>query len=205
MARCARTVSMHPFRGNWRNFAMRLTIGKDNVGDGKEAEVEISLNGRFHLLSRVFDTDGNHSDHDRGKNTDKCYCEGWMSAGDAQALMLTGTVLTGEGEPGNIFESPGDSADEADNHTDNVEDNGACSMASEGVQHHAEGQDMAAHDEDQEDQLESAEHFSPEPAQQDFPSIGHAVDMRVRQLELADHIARVRRDQPETDNQNDAA
>ena len=64
-------------------------------------------------------------------------------------------------------------------------------MLSNGVHHDAERQDMAAHDEDGEEQLANSEQLTAERAQQDFSCIGKVLDVRVALVELRDDIAGV--------------
>ena len=70
-------------------------------------------------------------------------------------------------------------------------------MRSDRVHHDGERQDMAAHDENQEEDLGRAEHLSPDFPGHDFACVGHVVDAGVGELELANYIAGVRCDDAE--------
>lgn len=63
---------------------------------------------------------------------------------------------------------------------------------------------MAAHDKDQEQQLRGAKHLAPDGTEHDLASISHAVDMRITQLELADHVAGVGSDDAKADDEDDS-
>lgn len=62
-----------------------------------------------------------------------------------------------------------------------------------GVEGDESREDMAAADENQKDGLRSAKHLASDGPSEDFAGIGHIVDVRVAQLEQADHVARSRR------------
>lgn len=64
---------------------------------------------------------------------------------------------------------------------------------------------MAAHNKYQEEQLRGAQDFTPEAPQHDLAGIGHAVDVWVCELELAEDVAGVCSDEAEADDQDDAA
>lgn len=77
-------------------------------------------------------------------------------------------------------------------------------MLGHGVHHDDERQDVAAHDEHQEQKLRGAEQLAPEATEHDLAGVGHAVDMGVAQLELPYHIACVGRDEAEADDEDDS-
>ena len=51
--------------------AKEPTIGKYNVRDGKKSLIEVGLNCRFDRFSRMFNANGDHSDHNGGKDANK--------------------------------------------------------------------------------------------------------------------------------------
>lgn len=53
---------------------------------------------------------------------------------------------------------------------------------------------MAAHDEDQEENLGAAEDLSPDSPSHDFACVGHVVHAGVGEFELANYVAGVRCD-----------
>lgn len=56
----------------------------------------------------------------------------------------------------NLFQSPGQRADKTYDRAHDAEDNRASPVRGDGVHHDAEGEDMAAHDEDEEEDLGAA-------------------------------------------------
>ena len=78
-------------------------------------------------------------------------------------------------------------------------------MRSDRIHHDRERKYMAAHREDQEENLSAAEHFPPDPASHDFARVSHVVDMRIGEFELSNHIAGIRRDDTEAYDQDDTA
>lgn len=64
-------------------------------------------------------------------------------------------------------------------------------MVCQSVHHDDKGQDMAAHDEHQEQQLRSPQDFATDTAHHDLAGVTHTVHMGIFQLELTEGIARV--------------
>lgn len=64
-------------------------------------------------------------------------------------------------------------------------------MVRERVHHDGEGQDMTAHDENQEEHLSPTEHLAAYGTSHNFSCISHVVDVRIFQFELSDYVARV--------------
>jgi hypothetical protein len=52
-------------------------------------------------------------------------------------------------------------------------------MVRDRVHRDCKRQEMAGHNEDDQKQLSNSEQFSPEPAHQNLPRVGHVLDMRV--------------------------
>lgn len=75
-------------------------------------------------------------------------------------------------------------------------------MRGDGIHHDAEGEDMRAHDEDDEDELPRAEDFAADPSKEDIAGIAHGVDLWVEEFELTDHVAGVGGEGAETDEEN---
>lgn len=64
-------------------------------------------------------------------------------------------------------------------------------MFCERIHHDGECQDMAAHDEDQEEHLSRTKHLAAYGTSHHFSCISHVVDVRIFQFELSDYVARV--------------
>lgn len=75
-------------------------------------------------------------------------------------------------------------------------------MVRQGVEHDAKRKNMAARDEDEEQQLRRAEDLAANRAHEHFTGVGHAVDVRVRELELAQVVAGISCQKTEADDQN---
>lgn len=78
-------------------------------------------------------------------------------------------------------------------------------MVCKRVHHNGKREDMAAHHENQDDQLGTAEELPAETAHEDFARVCHIVHMGILQSKLAEHIASVRGDQAEAYNKNHGA
>lgn len=61
---------------------------------------------------------------------------------------------------------------------------------------------MTGHDEDQEQHLRNAQHLPSDGPHHHFTSIRHVADMRILPFELPNHISGIRRDDSES-NQDD--
>ena len=109
-----------------------------------------------------------------------------------------------DGEIAHVTEFSGQSADVADNQADDAEDDGAGAVHGDGVHHDGEGENVRAHNEDEEEELRGAEDFAAPAARKDFAGVGHVVYERVSELELADHIAGVGCDDTQSEDQNHA-
>lgn len=68
--------------------------------------------------------------------------------------------LTSKRKPGNIEHRSRKGADDRYDHPDDHERNRACSMVGESVHHNREGEHVAAHDENEEDNLSEAKNFT---------------------------------------------
>lgn len=73
------------------------------------------------------------------------------------------------------------------------------------VHHDAECQDMAAHDEDGEQQLANAKKLTPKCPHQDLSSIGKVLDMRIAVMELRNDQPGIGGKQTQADNQDDGS
>lgn len=76
-------------------------------------------------------------------------------------------------------------------------------MFSQGVEHDRESENMASHHEDQEEQLGVPDQLSAKATHQDVPCVTHVMDVRISELELAQHISGIRCDGTEADDKND--
>jgi hypothetical protein len=76
-------------------------------------------------------------------------------------------------------------------------------MVGQSVHHHRKGENVTAHDEDQEQELRIAQEFPAESPHEHLPCITHAVDVGITQLELPNYIAGICSNYRETNNQND--
>lgn len=70
-------------------------------------------------------------------------------------------------------------------------------MVGERVHCNSEGEQMASHDKDNENQLAHSEELAAEFASQHFSCISHALDMGVCPAELSNHITSVGRHDPD--------
>lgn len=62
-------------------------------------------------------------------------------------------------------------------------------MVRQDVESHGKGEDVAGHEEDEEEQLADTEQFATKTAHHDLAGVGHTEHMRVFLFKLADHIA----------------
>ena len=118
--------------------------------------------------------------------------------------------LTGDGQVGDLLQGPRQGKQQHHDHAHNGPDNRARSMPGHGIECDGPSEDVAAHQENEEDDLRRAEELPPESLhtnglEQHLASIRHVVHMRIRQLELSQHVTRVRCDDPQTDERDKAA
>jgi hypothetical protein len=73
------------------------------------------------------------------------------------------------------------------------------------VHHDAECQDVAAHDEDREQQLANAKELTPECPHQDLSSIGKVLDVRIAVMELRNDEPGIGGKQTKADNEDDGS
>lgn len=73
------------------------------------------------------------------------------------------------------------------------------------VHHDGKREDVAGHDEDQEEQLASAQNLAPNRAREHFAGISHVVHLRVGLFKLADHVSGVSCQDTESDDEDDGA
>lgn len=119
--------------------------------------------------------------------------------------ICIGRECTRNRHPRHLLQRPRQTADKRDNQPNDAKDDSASAMLGEGIHHDHECEDMAPHDEDQEQQLRSTQDLTPEAAQKDLARVCHAVDVRVCELELAEDIAGVCSDEAKADDQDDTA
>ena len=157
-------------------------VGEDDVGDGLECCVEGCLGGGVDGAAGVaLDTDGDHGDHDGAEDTD----EG------------------GEGDPGHALHGTGDGKGQGDQHADQGEDDGAGAVVRDCVHHDTEGEDVAAHDEDAEQELTGAEELTTEGTQKNLSGVTQVLDVRVTLTHETNVVSSVGGEETKTNNQND--
>ena len=157
-------------------------VGEDDVGDGLECCVEGCLGGGVDGAAGVaLDTDGDHGDHDGAEDTD----EG------------------GEGDPGHALHGTGDGKGQGDQHADQGENDGAGAVVGDCVHHDAEGEDVAAHDEDAEQELTGAEELTTEGTQKNLSGVTQVLDVRVTLTHETNVVSSVGGEETKTNNQND--
>ncbi|KAI4184040.1 MAG: hypothetical protein LQ346_006185 [Caloplaca aetnensis] len=142
------------------------------------------MDSRFHdVVPRLVDPDANHGDEHGRDDGDE--------GRDCQVR--------------HVLQRARKRADEGDDEANDAEDDGAGTVFGDCVHHDAEGEDVGAHDKDDEEHLGDAEDLAPDRTKQDHARVGHIVDLRVGELELADDIASVCRQDTETQDEDDAA
>lgn len=58
----------------WHRYqAVKHTVGKDDVGNGKKSEVKIIVDSGFNGFPWMLDTDSDHSDHNGRNDANKRY------------------------------------------------------------------------------------------------------------------------------------
>lgn len=178
-----------------------LTEREDDVGHSEEAVVKIRLHGGIDVtVPRTLNANSDHCYHNGRENTDEC-CNPYQQKGPKE---LPGWILTCNGQPRHLRQGPRQGADEGDNKPNDSKDNGACPVVRKRVHHHRERKDMATHDEDKEQQLGNSQELSPPSPEHYLSGIRHAVNMRIPQLELPDHISGVCCENAKTDEENDS-
>ena len=156
------------------------SVGKDDLCSGLEGFREAFLVGGLNGLARVLDTHTHHSD-------DHCAEDG------------------NEADDGHIadpLKGPGKCAEPGDDHAHHAKDNGAGAVVRDRVHHDGKSQHMAAHDEDEEKHLRSAEDLPSPLAQHHFAGIGHVMHMWVSEFELAQNEASVRCEDTKTGDED---
>lgn len=112
---------------------------------------------------------------------------------------------THAGDIGHVFHGTGKRAEHADDKSNSREDHSAGAMLSNSVHHDAEGQDVAAHDEDGEEELANAEELPSECTEQDITSVGQILDVGIALMELSNNIACVGSKETQSNNQDKSA
>ena len=117
----------------------------------------------------LLDADADHSHQHRGEDRDPAY----------------------DRQQADSLQRPWQGADDGDDHANHSENNRTSPMICENVHHNRKGEDVAAHYKDVEDDLACSEDLSEDGSAEDFACVGHVVDVRVGELELAEHVASV--------------
>ena len=113
---------------------------------------------------------------------------------------------TGNGKPRHIVQRTRQGQDQRDDQPNDAKHNGTGTMLSQDVKSDGKGEDMAGHEEDEEEQLSNAEQFATKPAHHDLAGVGHTEHMGVFLFKLADNIAGICCDETDAhkDNQRSA-
>lgn len=159
------------------------TVGEDDVGDSGERVIEVGFGGDVDVAALELDPDGDHGDQDGGEDTDK----------------------GGNGNVGHVLDGPRQGENHADEHTHDTKDDRAGTVVGDGVHHGGEGDDMASHDEDGEEQLAKPEELTTKATHDNLASVCKVVDVRVTRTELANGITGVEGDDTEADDDDDRA
>lgn len=140
---------------------------EDDVGHGEEAIREAGRRGDFvrDLLGHL-DRDGDHGDDGSGEDTG----------------------CRDEGHPEDLVCCARQGTEETEDQAHNAKDDGAGAVAGDRVEQHGEGEDVACHQEDDEQQLTGVEDFPADSTEEQLPCVAHAVHLRVPELELAHDI-----------------
>ena len=120
-------------------------------------------------IARLLDANANHGDEHSRKNR-------YPAHNSQQA---------------DSFQRSRDRTDQADDQSNDAKDDSAGSVVCENIHHDRECEDMATHHKDVEYYLCSSKDFSEDWPTQHFSSVCHVVYMRVRKLELSEHVAGV--------------
>lgn len=75
-------------------------------------------------------------------------------------------------------------------------------MVRQNVESHGKGEDMAGHEEDEEEQLSDTEQFATKPAHHDLAGVGHTEHMGVFLFKLADNVAGICCDETDAHEDN---
>jgi len=97
-------------------------------------------------------------------------------------------ILTNDRHPIDLFHSTRQSSEETNNKANHAKDKSAGTVISQYVHQNIESQDIAGHEEDQQQELANSEHLAADATHQEFASVSHAVDVGVTELELSNGI-----------------
>lgn len=78
-------------------------------------------------------------------------------------------------------------------------------MVGDGIEHDAEGQNMAGHYKDQEEELSAAKNFTAPTPKNDFASVCHVMDVGVTHLELSNYVAGICSNEAKPEDENYAS
>ena len=157
-------------RGRKKEQVLCTCVGKDDVGDCAEAPVEVRRDYEIHFaIAGSFDSDADHGDKYGGQDGDEA-CNRHVA---------------------NILHRPWQREDETSDHPHQAEHNGATSVRGDGIHHDGKCEDVAAHGEDQEEDLGGPEDLSSYSSGHDFACVGHVVDVGVGEFELAKYVTSI--------------
>lgn len=110
---------------------------------------------------------------------------------------------TGSGDVGQVLDGAGQRENQTDDERDDTEHDGAGTVVGNGVHHDSEGDNVATHDEDREEDLAQTEQLPAKSAHEDLSRIGKVVDVGVAFTELTNDITSVKGEDTETDDENE--
>lgn len=153
-------------------------VSKDDIEDGGKGCDQVDVGGGLDgLTAGVFDAQTDHTDDDGGHDTRK----------------------RNHGQPGHVVEGSGQGTDQRNDQAHDAENNGAGAMIGEDVERDGEGDQMAGHEEDNEEDLGDPQEFPTNPAHENLTGVGHAHDVGISELELAEDVTGVGGDNPDAD------
>lgn len=112
---------------------------------------------------------------------------------------------TGRGNVGQVLDGARQRENQTDDERDDTEHDGAGTVIGDGVHHDGEGDDVATHDEDGEEDLAESEQLAAKGAHEDLARIGEVVNVRVAFAELTNDITSVEGENTETDDEDEGA
>ena len=145
-------------RGRGKGGYDRTGISEYDIRHGQKARREVRLHRRIDLLvPRPRHPDTDHRDEHGPKDGDE--------ARDAQIA--------------DFMQRPRQAADQAHHQPHDPKHDRARRVLGDGVHHDGEGEDMAAHDEDEEEHLRCTEDLAPDGPKHHFACVRHVVDVWV--------------------------
>ena len=160
----------------------RTSVGENDVCDGEEGHLEVCRHRHSDLpITRLLIAHSCHGDDNCSDDRD-----------EARNSQIADFV-----------QGPWHGADQRDDQTDDPKDDRAGPVACDSIHHDREGQNMAAHDKDEEEDLCATEDLSADGAEHHFSCVGHVVDVWEGELELSDHVTGVRREYAQACDEDD--